>query len=104
MRPIIITDDMKLLLDHGYMYLHGRDRNFRPLCFSNTRMLTELNFELEEAVKTGWLLCFYIIDQLCHREKVENWIFISDLGGLSLSKIPTKHLKKFMIEAQDHLK
>ena len=36
--------------------------------------------------------------------QVENWIFISDLGGLSLAKIPTKQLKKFMVEAQDHLK
>ena len=67
-------------------------------------MLTELNCDLEEVVKTSWFLCFYMIDQLFVREKVENWIFVSDLGGLSLSKIPTKHLKKFMLEAQEFLK
>ena len=51
-----------------------------------------------------WFMCFYIIEQLCIPGKVENWIFTSDLGGLSLSKLPSKHLKKFTLEAQDHLK
>ena len=41
-RPIILTEDMRALLDAGYMYIHGRDRNFRPLCFSNTKVLTEI--------------------------------------------------------------
>lgn len=103
-RPIILTEDMKLLLDHGYMYLHGRDRYLRPICCSNTKMLTELDINQDEAKDLGWFVCFYIIDQILTRTKIENWIFIGDLGGLSLARIPTKTLKKFMMEAQEYQK
>lgn len=102
--PVILNDNMKELLDNGYMYIHGRDRHFRPLCFSNTKMITELGVGIDDCVSMCWFMCFYLIEQLCVPGKVENWLFISDLGGLSLAKLPSKHIKKFTLEAQDHLK
>ena len=86
------------------MYIHGRDKCLRPICISNMQVCNDLKVDVEEAGILNWYMCFYLIDHCMIREKIENWIFVSDLNGLSLSKIPTKTLKKFMTEAQDHMK
>jgi hypothetical protein len=103
-KPIVLNYNQRKLLDHGYLYIHGRDKCLRPICFSQAAVPTDLNMDMEEAFMTSWYVCFYMIDHLMEVGKVENWIFVSDLGGLSLRKIPTKSLKKFMVSAQSHLK
>jgi hypothetical protein len=103
-RPVILNEKQKKMLDHGYLYIHGRDRCLRPLCFSQASVVNELGFDMEDSFMATWFVCFYLIDQLTVPGKVENWVFVSDLGGLSLRKIPTSTLKKFMVSAQAHMK
>ncbi len=45
-----------------------------------------------------------MVNNLFYRGSVENRIDILDLGGLPISKIPVKALKKFAVESQTHMK
>jgi len=92
------------LLQAGFSYIHGRDRHFRPILIINAKLLNEIKFDVDVVFNVSWFICFYIIENLLQREKVENWIDILNLGGLPISKIPVTPLKKFFVEAQENLK
>ena len=102
--PIILTDDMMKLLQFGYCFIHGRDRNFRPILVVNAKILKRDDVNVEDAFNVSWFVCFYMIENLLKREKVENWIDILNLGNLPIAKIPVNALKKFFKDAQEHLK
>ena len=46
--PIILSDQMKSLLDSGFSYIHGRDRNFRPLWYINATVFSQVEYDIEE--------------------------------------------------------
>lgn len=102
--PIILNETHMRMLDAGYMYIHGRDKCLRPICLSNMGVINDLDVDMMEGVAVNWFMCFYMIDNLMTIGKVENWILVVDMNGLSLSKLPTKTLKAIMNEAQEHLK
>lgn len=104
MKPCVLNDTHKQLLDEGYIYVHGRDKCLRPICVANLAVINKLDSEVDDAVFMNWFVCFYLIENFLVKGKVENWIFIADYAGLSLSKLPTSTLKKIMAEAQEHLK
>jgi len=103
-KPIVLKEIHKRMLDIGYMYIHGRDKCLRPICLGNMSIVNDLDVDIQEACYINWFMCFYLIENLMVRGKVENWILVMDLNGLSLSKLPTKTLKQIMTECQDHLK
>lgn len=92
------------MLDAGYIYIHGRDRSLRPICLSNMGVVNELDVDIGEVPKLNWFVCFFLIDNFLTKGKIENWLFVADLAGLSLSKLPTSALKAIMTESQEHLK
>ena len=104
LKPIYVTDTMKEILESGYIYLHGRDRSLRPICINNLGVISKHDFDVHDAYNTNWFVIYYLIDHILVPEKVENWIMVSDMDGLSMTKIPTKVLKACMKSAQDNLK
>lgn len=104
LKPIYVTETMKEIFDSGYIYLHGRDRSLRPICINDSGVISRNNFEVEDATKVNWFVIYYLIDRILVPGKVENWIMVNNLDGLSMTKIPTKYIKAVMKDAQDNLK
>ena len=40
--PVKISDSVENMIKSGFMYVHGRDRNFRPLIVIRPRIVTEI--------------------------------------------------------------
>ncbi|CAI2371249.1 unnamed protein product [Moneuplotes crassus] len=104
MKPFILTQGDMQLLDKGFLYIHGRDKNFRPFLITNAIIIAEKGINPDDVFHTSWFMCHFLIENILKRGSVENWVEILDLGGLPISKIPVKALKKFMIESQIHMK
>lgn len=43
--PYTLTDDMKTVLDSGILYIHGRDRCFRPVVVYTSSILNNLEID-----------------------------------------------------------
>lgn len=95
--PFGITEKSMQLLNSGFMYVHGRDNNYRPIIVLNADVYVKLNGTYHY---DDWLRCIiyfmeYAIHNLLIPGQVENWNIITDLGRVSLLSVP-KDMKKFM--------
>jgi hypothetical protein len=102
--PILLTTAQKQFLDEGMFYIHGRDRNFRPLNVFDPRVVVGKNADKEEILMIVHFVLQYIIDNMLMPGKVENWVGLMDLSNLSLSKIPKKWLGGFIKSCQSNYK
>ncbi|CAI2366473.1 unnamed protein product [Moneuplotes crassus] len=104
MLPIILTQENIALIERGFIYVHGRDRHFRPFLFVNADIIAIEGIDPENVFQTSWFVTIYIVQNLLKRGSVENCIDVVNLGGLPIDKIPREALKKFIVEIQVHLK
>mmetsp|Transcript_19495 Transcript_19495/g.22687 ORF Transcript_19495/g.22687 Transcript_19495/m.22687 type:complete len:242 (+) Transcript_19495:420-1145(+) len=84
------------LLDSGFLYIHGRDKNFRPLIVLNTRVFADLQPEDEDTMASTHFVLQYMETYMTLEEKIENWVPIIDLDGMGFKDIPINRLLKFM--------
>lgn len=88
------------------MYVHGRDRNFRPLIVIRPRVITELGIvsfllitdktEHHDGIMACVFMMEYVRANLFIPGQVENWNLLIDLDNLGLMGIPYKSLKSFL--------
>ena len=79
------------------MYVHGRDRNFRPLIIIRPRVITELGItEPHNGIMACVFMMEYVRANLFMPGQVENWNLLIDLDNLGLMGIPYKSLKSFL--------
>lgn len=102
--PIILTSMQKQFLDEGMFYIHGRDKNFRPLNVFDPRVIIGKNADQDEVLMIVHFVLQYIIDNMLMPGKVENWVGLMDLSNLSLSAIPKKWLGGFIKSCQANYK
>ena len=102
--PIILNEDMKKLIDNGLIYMHGRDKCFRPIVVFKSGSFTEVGSSLEDALQATYFVSWMIIDHCMLQGKVENWVLVDDFDNLSMWKLPNKFIKDFMDSTQKHLK
>lgn len=102
--PIILNDDMKKLIENGLIYVHGRDKSFRPIIVFQSGVFTDVGASLEDALLATYFVSWMLIDHLMIPGKIENWVLIDDLDNLSMFKLPNKFIKDFMESTQTHLK
>ena len=102
--PYTLTEEMKRVLDSGILYIHGRDRWFRPVVVYTSSVLNNLDVDRQVWVDTSMFACFYVINNLLCPGKVENWTLINDLNNLAISKLPVKFIINFLKTLQTHLK
>ena len=95
---------MKRILDSGLVYVHGRDRWFRPIVICQARILTDNNFNLDDAIKLSFFVNRYGQQTLGLHGKVENWLQVTDLGGVAVTKVPLKYVYKYISLFQSNLK
>jgi hypothetical protein len=102
--PIILTSTQKLFLDEGLFYVHGRDRNYRPLNVFDPRVIIGKTADRDEVIMIVHFVFQYIIDNMLIPGKVENWISLMDLSNLSISQLPKKWLTSFIKSCQANYK
>ena len=86
--PIEINDDFKNIMNSGFLYVHGRDKYYRPLIIFNPGLFSSINCSLENWNKFGVFFMEFLVNECLLPSKVENWNIIVDLGGLQMTNIP----------------
>ena len=107
--PITLNENALKILHKGILYIHGRDRCFRPIMILRASVLSEtlLNepAEWKEDILRIWLyVSLYTIDNLLVPGRWENWISVNDLGDVATTKIPVKFWIEMANFLQVHLK
>jgi hypothetical protein len=80
------------------MYIHGRDKMFRPCIVLNSatfELLRQSKPELcdMDVASTATLFVLeYVRSNMFLPGQVENWVVINNIGGLSLNKLPRKEM------------
>lgn len=102
--PIILTDLQKKFLDEGLFYLHGRDKNYRPLNIFDPRVIIGKKADRDEVIMIVHFVFQYIINNMFIPGKIENWVSLMDLNKIPLSKLPRKWLVAFIKSCQANYK
>lgn len=95
--PPKMSDKIIEILNSGYIYVHGRDNNFRPILVLNANIYMKLKdkYQFEDWLNSVIVFMEYIIKNLLIPGQVENWNIITDLNGVSLVFFPSD-MKKIM--------
>ena len=83
-------------IQNGCFYVHGRDRQFRPVIVLDVRKLMQLRLTPEQTLRMNFYLLEHIRDNLLVLGKVETWDILMDLDSVPLKEIPMKALKTMM--------
>ena len=83
-----INDDFINIINSGFLYVHGRDKYYRPLVFFNPGVFSSINCSVENWNKFGVFFMEFLVNECLLPSKVENWNIIVDLGSLQMTNIP----------------
>ena len=81
------------------MYIHGRDRNYRPILITHPGRIAEFvcispRTPQEDCPDKIAQVCIFMFEYIFHYMiipgKVENWTVIVDLGKVGVTDIPRK--------------
>lgn len=99
--PPKISDKIIQLLNCGFMYVHGRDNNYRPIIVLQAKVYMDKKdmYTYDDWLNTVIFFMEYIVNNMLIPGQVENWNIITDLEGVSVLGIPSD-LKKFMAVLQ----
>ena len=92
MFPMTIQPGDKLykLLNLGFLYIYGRDHQFRPIIICQPHIFQK-NIKLytsEEVIKASAFLFQYIVNNMLIPGQIENWIMILNFEGTSPLNLP----------------
>jgi len=95
--PPKVNDKVIEILNSGFMYVHGRDNNYRPIFVldAETYIKKKGDYTFDEWLKSVIFFMEYIVNNLLIPGQVENWNIITNVTGVSLLFLPGD-LKKLM--------
>ena len=103
--PIVLSDNGLKMLHDGILYVHGRDKWFRPILIFKTSILASWLQEHTQDVLDVWMyVTHYAVDHILLPGKSENWIAVNDLSNVATSRIPVKFWIEMASLLQMHLK
>ncbi len=82
----------------GYMYVHGRDIQMRPLFISDASKMLSVpgpkkgKPNIEAMLNLLAFQCYYVENYLFLPGQVENWVTICDMSKASISSLPREEL------------
>ena len=88
--PIEIKEDFIKIINSGFLYVHGRDKYYRPLIVFNPGLFNSIECSMENWENFGVFFMEFLVNKCLLPSKVENWNIIVDLGDLKISNIPYK--------------
>ena len=96
--PCKMTTDAIKLLNTGCMYIHGRDRKFRPcfvvdaVVFQTQKLISPELFTLEVLTTAVVFLMEFVQKNMLLPGQVDYWVDIFELSKLSIKDLPTKEI------------
>jgi len=103
--PMIITPKDKSweLLNNGFLYIYGRDHQFRPIMICQPYILQEKMdyFSNSDIVNVCLFVCQFAVNNLLIPGQIENWIMFFNLKGTSLLSLP-EPIKQLVQELSDN--
>ena len=103
--PMIITprDKSWELLNNGFLYIYGRDHQFRPIMICQPYILQEKMdyFSNSDIVNVCLFVCQFAVNNLLIPGQIENWIMFFNLKGTSLLSLP-EPIKQLVQELSDN--
>jgi hypothetical protein len=106
--PTLTTNSIKILTRGGF-YIGGRDKFYRPIIIMDGGVIASLVkedkalFETEAMGEVWFYLYNYVRKVMFVPGMVDTWLFLCDLDGLSMTKLPRKQLMEFGQMAQGNL-
>ena len=92
MFPMIIQpgDNLYKLLNLGFLYIYGRDHQFRPILICQPYIFQKNSklFTHDEVIKASAFLFQYIVNNMLIPGQIENWIMILNFEGTSPLNLP----------------
>ena len=101
--PPKLTNKVLEILNCGFVYVHGRDSQFRPiivLVMENYKKNEDL-YTYDEWLQATVYFMEYVVNNLLIPGQVENWIVITDFTGVSFFFLPST-VKKMMVVLQSN--
>jgi len=97
--PLKVNQNVEKILNSGYIYIHGRDNQFRPIVVINAKRYLDISklYPFEDFVRSIIYFIEYMIKNLLIKGQVELWNVISDLRNVSLFTLPSDLMKMFKI-------
>ena len=103
--PMIITPKDKSweLLNNGFLYIYGRDHQFRPIMVCQPYLLQKKMdyFSNSDIVNVCLFVCQFAVNNLLIPGQIENWIMFFNLKGTSLLSLP-EPIKQLVQELSDN--
>ena len=90
-----IDDKSRVLLENGFIYVHGRDKNLRPVVVLNVLKLN-LKETPEELTKSVSVILDMVRAYMFRPYHIENWVMIIDLGNKGVFSLPINALKQII--------
>lgn len=90
------------VLNHGALYVHGRDCFYRPMLVLNFTRFDLTHFTIDEFVNATIFLLEYIKTNMFLPGIVENWVSVADLGHQGLSSLPISSFKSVVHVLQEN--
>ena len=91
------------LLNNGFLYIYGRDHQFRPIMVCQPYILQNKMdyFSNSDVVNVCLFVCQFAVNNLLIPGQVENWIMFFNLKGTSLLSLP-EPIKQLVQELSDN--
>ena len=103
--PMNITPKDKSweLLNNGFLYIYGRDHQFRPIIVCQPYILQNKMdyFSNTDVVNVCLFVCQFAVNNLLIPGQIENWIMFFNLKGTSLLSLP-EPIKNLVQELSDN--
>ena len=103
--PMIIAprDKSWELLNNGFLYIYGRDHQFRPIMVCQPYILQNKMdyFSNSDIFNVCLFVCQFAVNNLLIPGQIENWIMFFNLKGTSLLTLP-EPIKKLVLELSDN--
>lgn len=81
------------ILKSGFLYVCGRDKNFRPILILNVRKIVDVDYSIEVINAASAFFCDFVMRKLLIAGVVENWIMIIDLNDVGMTSLPVKKVQ-----------
>lgn len=95
--PIKITNKVIDILNLGFLYILGKDYQFKPIIICQVSVFTkhQNKFSYEEWLSATLFLCQYMCTYILIPGHVENWIMITDVQNVHVFLLP-QSIKKII--------
>ena len=96
-------DKVVQVLNSGFLYVFGRDHQFRPLLICQPYILQKCLklYSDNDIYNASIFMCQYMVNYMMIPGQIENWIMIVNMDGTSILSIP-ESVKKLMKGLSDY--